>query len=325
LEQNGIEVVVEPLFDSSYVQQLYQGKKKDIRKILFYYFHRIRVLLKARKIDLIWIEYEIFPWLPAIFENILSAFKLPYIVDFDDAIFHRYDINPNKLIRILLGNKIDSIMKKSALVLAGNSYLADRAKNAGAQRVEYLPTVIDLNRYSLKKEIKSKDFTIGWIGSPSTSSYLQDIQPALAKLCEEENTKLAIISAHIENIEGVTTKFHPWSEESEVENIRSFDVGIMPLPDTLWSKGKCGYKLIQYMACGIPVVGSNIGANKDIIDDGINGFLVSNTAEWIECIQKLRDDISIGKQLGKNGREKVEKKYCLQITAPKMISLFQSC
>jgi len=99
----------------------------------------------------------------------------------------------------------------------------------------------------------------------------------------------------------------------------------MPLPDTLWSKGKCGYKLIQYMACGIPIVGSNIGANKDIIDDGINGFLASNTREWIECIEKLRNDSSLGNRLGKNGREKVEKNYCLQVTAPKMVSLFQSC
>jgi len=325
LQKHGIEVVVAPLFDTSYLQRLYEGKKKDLKKILLSYVGRLGILINTKKIDLIWIEYEIFPWLPAIAEKLLSYWKLPYIVDYDDAIFHRYDINSNSLIRIILGRKIDIIMRESTFVLAGNSYLADRAKKAGARRVRYLPTVIDLERYVIKKKEKSKKFTIGWIGSPSTSPYLQEIQPALAKLCEEENTDLTLVGTSSDYIEGVPTKYQAWSETTEVEHIQCFDVGIMPLPDTLWSRGKCGYKLIQYMACGIPVVASNIGANRDIIDEGTNGFLASTTDEWIECVKRLRNDFSLRKRLGKNGREKVEKEYCLQVAAPKMISLLQEC
>jgi glycosyltransferase involved in cell wall biosynthesis len=325
LQEHGIEVEIAALFDTSYLKRLYGEEKKDIKNVLLSYIRRIKALTNLNKFDLIWIEYEIFPWLPATTERLFSYWKIPYVVDFDDAIFHRYDIHPYKFIRALLGKKIDVIMQKSTLVFAGNSYLADRALKAGAQRVEYLPTVIDLDKYGVKKEKKSEGFTIGWIGSPSTSPYLQEIQPVLAEVCEDKNIKMTIVSSHPENITGVPINFKPWSEENEVEDIQSFDVGIMPLPDTLWSKGKCGYKLIQYMACGTPVIGSNIGANKDIIDDGINGFLASDTRAWIECIRKLRNDPYLREQLGKNGREKVEKEYCLQVTAPQMASLLQSC
>ncbi|MBA4368909.1 MAG: glycosyl transferase family 1, partial [Desulfobacterium sp.] len=288
------------------------------------YIRRIGILIQSRKYDLLWIEYELFPWLPAFAEKLLSLWNIPYIVDYDDAVFHRYDIHTMRLIRILLGQKIDRIMRNAALVLAGNSYLLERAKKAGADRIEYLPTVVDLERYSVREKHRSKPFNIGWIGSPSTSGYLQDLQPVLSELCEDQNTYVTLVGAAMDSIQGPRIRSFEWSEATEVKDIQQFDVGIMPLPDTLWAKGKCGYKLIQYMACGCPVVASSIGANREIVDNGKNGFLSTTLQEWRDNLIRLREDAGLRDRLGTNGRKMVEEKYCLQVTGPRLAALIQN-
>lgn len=324
LRNLGIEVDVAPLFGDNYLKQLYQGKTKNRKQILRAYIQRILTLIQSGQYDLLWIEYELFPWLPSFAEKLLSLWNIPYIVDYDDAVFHRYDIHTMRLIRILLGQKIDRIMRNAALVLAGNSYLLERAKNSGADRVEYLPTVVDLERYSVREKHRSKLFNIGWIGSPSTSGYLQDLQPVLSELCEDQNTSVTLVGAAMDSIQGQRIRSLEWSEATEVKDIQQFDVGIMPLPDTLWAKGKCGYKLIQYMACGVPVVASSIGANREIVENGNNGFLSSTLREWRDNLIRLRDDAGMRDRLGNKGRKMVEEKYCLQVTGPRLASLIQN-
>jgi glycosyltransferase involved in cell wall biosynthesis len=320
----GIEVDVAPLFDEDYLKQLYQQKTKNRKQVFYAYIQRIRILIQSGKYDLLWIEYELFPWLPSFAEKFLSLSGIPYIVDYDDAVFHRYDIHAIRLIRVLLGRKIDRIMRGAALVLAGNSYLLERAEKAGADRVEYLPTVVDLTRYSVRKKHRSQSFNIGWIGSPSTSGYLQDLQPVLSELCEDQNTHVTLVGAAMGSIQGLRIRSFEWSEATEVKDIQQFDVGIMPLPDTLWAKGKCGYKLIQYMACGVPVVASCIGANREIVDNGKNGFLPTNLQEWKDSLIRLRDDAGLRHRFGSNGRRTVEEKYCLQVTGPRLAALIQN-
>lgn len=324
LEKQDIRVDIAPLFDETYLQALYYGGKKNIKSILRAYLNRAAGLIPSGKYDLLWIEYELFPWLPSFAEKLLSLWNIPYIVDYDDAVFHRYDINPNPLIRLLLGKKIDHVMRDSALVLAGNSYLMERAKQAGARHVEYLPTVVDLERYSVRAKIRSRKFTIGWIGSPTTSEYLMALQPSLAALCEDKDTVVSLVGAAKLTIPGVRIQSFPWSEAREVADIQEFDAGIMPLPDTLWARGKCGYKLIQYMACGCPVVASPVGVNKEIVTHGKNGFLSANLEEWTGNLMRLRDDDCLREQLGNNGRITVEQKYCLQATAPRLVSLIRN-
>ncbi len=324
LRNLGIEVDVAPLFGDNYLKQLYQGKTKNRKQVLRAYIQRIRILIQSGQYDLLWIEYELFPWLPSFAEKLLSLWNIPYIVDYDDAVFHRYDIHSMRLIRILLGQKIDRIMRNAALVLAGNSYLLERAKKSGADRVEYLPTVIDLERYSVREKHRSKEFNIGWIGSPSTSGYLQDLQPVLSELCEDQHTFVTLVGAAMDSIQGQRIRSLKWSEASEVQDIQQFDVGIMPLPDTLWAKGKCGYKLVQYMACGVPVVASSIGANREIVENEKNGLLSTNLQEWRDHLIRLRDDAGLRYQLGGNGRRTVEEKYCLQVNGPRLASLIQN-
>jgi glycosyltransferase involved in cell wall biosynthesis len=250
--------------------------------------------------------------------------KTPYVLDYDDAIFHRYDRHPNIMVRILLGQKIDRVMKGAALVVAGNDYLADRARHAGANRIEYLPSVVDLDRYPPGRDQKREHPAIGWIGSPVTARYLHLVHPALAQVCSGNRARLIVVGGGDIEIGGVPTESHPWSEQTEVSAISSFDIGIMPVPDEPWERGKCGYKLIQYMACGLPVVASPVGANNQIVENGVNGFLASTMPQWVHALNALIDDPILSEQMGKAGRRKAEEKYCLQVTAPRLANLLRS-
>jgi glycosyltransferase involved in cell wall biosynthesis len=246
------------------------------------------------------------------------------MVDYDDAIFHRYDQHHFKLIRWILGQKIDHIMQYAALVLVGNEYLLERAKKAGAKRVEVLPTVIDLEKYPTNFFNNNDIFTIGWIGSPVTSCYLKLIMPALEEICKKNTARLVLIGAKQEELSNISAEYISWSEETEIKEIQKFDVGIMPLSDSAWEQGKCGFKLIQYMACGLPVVGSAVGVNKKIIQNGVNGYLATTIDEWKEALKTLKNDKDLCYQMGKAGRDLVEKEYCLQVTAPRLRDLIFS-
>ena len=326
LESQGFQIDIKPLFSNSYLEAFNSGKSR-IGKAVKGYFKRVRVLINLKQYDLIWLEKELFSYLPAIGERILSCFKIPYVVDYDDAIFHRYDCHKFFPIRFFLGKKIDVVMRKASAVIAGNRYLAERAESAGAPRVEIIPTVIDIERYSLKTDY-SKEVTIVWIGSRTTTPYFANIVPIIQKGIEEkrlskENIKIVAVGAYEKMLEGLPVKIIPWKEEEEVFEIKKFDIGIMPLPDNKWERGKCGYKLIQYMACGLPVVASPVGINKEIIADGINGYLATTPEEWITAISNLAGDENLRKEMGLRGREFVEKNYTLQIQSPKLAAIFK--
>jgi len=272
----------------------------------------------------LWIEKELLPWLPAWGEMLLACLNVPYVVDYDDAVFHRYDLHPNSLIRTLLRHKIDAVMRHAKLVIAGNDYLADRARQVGAAQVEYLPTVIDLNRYNVVPPTENVTFTIGWIGSPVTCHYLHLVQSALQELCIGGSSRLVLVGSGEISLKGVPLEIRSWSEETENKDIQDFDVGIMPLPNNPWERGKCGYKLIQYMASCTPVIASPVGVNQQIIDNGVNGFLASTQSEWIHALETLRVNKSLRESMGKAGRKKVEARYCLQVIAPRLVSLLRS-
>ncbi|MBU1037552.1 MAG: glycosyltransferase family 4 protein, partial [Candidatus Omnitrophica bacterium] len=283
---------------------------------------RVKALLSVRKYDLVVVEYEILPYFPPVFEKVLKVLKIPYVVNYDDAIFYRYNQSQKPLVRALLGSKIDAVMRNAKLVIAGNRYLADYAANiAGAPHVEILPTVVDTARYP-KRQCEDNDvFTIGWIGSPSTAKYLLYIAPALARVCEGGKARVILVGAGLVKLPGVPFEARPWSEDTEVKDLESCDAGIMPLDDGLWEKGKCGIKTIQYMACSLPVVVSPVGVNKEIVEDGVNGILASSHEEWIRALTALRDDKDLRRRLGSAGRKKVEERYSVQVTAPKFTAL----
>ena len=180
LKAHGIDVTVASLLGDDYLRKFYSGRVNHLSARIGPYFQRLFALSKSRRFDLLWIEKELSPWLPSWCEVLIARLRIPYIVDYDDANFHNYDAHSNILVRKLLGNKIDAVMRNAALVIAGNEYLVTRAKKAGARRVEYLPTVVDLERYSVRNNVENSFFTIGWIGSPATVKYLEMIRPVLS-------------------------------------------------------------------------------------------------------------------------------------------------
>lgn len=312
LEKEGFEITAKPLFDSTYIKDLLRGEK-SISTIFKSYFNRLIILLTISKYEHVVIEKELFPYLPALAEYILLFLGIQYTVIYDDAIFHNYDLNKNKAIRFFLKNKIDKVMKYSACAIVGNSYLAERAKKAGAKRIEIIPTVIDVNKYTTVNKSHEESFVIGWIGSPSTFIYLKQLEPILNKITNKYNN----ISIHVVGTNeklNIDTKVNYiiWSEEAEVREIQKFDIGIMPLNNTPWELGKCSYKLIQYMGCGKPVIASAIGMNLEVVSHGENGYLVNNEKEWMQYLETLIQNRSNIKQMGAKGREIVEDKYSLE-------------
>ena len=322
LEKNKVQIDHYPLTTDEMLQQRYRVGNYNFLKVFSSYCKRIKLLaFKKRKYDLIWVQGEAFPFFPVSLELFLLRGS-KYIVDYDDAIFHRYDMSKRWFIRYSLGMRIDLIMKNAALVVSGNEYIAKRAIKAGAPNIETLPTVIDLNRYNNKKKSSTLPI-IGWVGSPTTSKYLTSIESALVKLNNEIPFELWVVGGDYSN-DNLNVKLINWSEETEAESIQNFDVGIMPLFDSPWERGKCGYKLIQYMASAKPVVGSSMGVNKKIILESYSGFTADNEQEWIIALKKLLTNNNLSKTMGGSGRLAVEANYCLQAVAPNLLSLFRT-
>jgi glycosyltransferase involved in cell wall biosynthesis len=272
---------------------------------------------------LLWVEKEVLPWVPSLFELALLPPRVPVVVDYDDAVFHSYDLHRNTLVRRLLAHKIDHFMARAALVVAGNPYLAARASAAGARRIELLPTVIDLSRYGAQP-VAPHPLTIGWIGSPSTVPYLREIASVLVEAVSPVGGRVIAVGAHPAQLADLPIEVQPWSEDSEVEAIRQFDIGVMPLPDDPWSRGKCGYKLIQYMGCGLPVIASPVGINGEIVDDGRNGLLAQGHDAWRCALARLVADPALRQSMGTAALQKVTDKYQLAVTAPRLTQLLRS-
>lgn len=325
LEQLGCEIEWHPLFSDQYLDRLYKGKLVFLH-VIWAYLRRIVQLIFLKKCDLVVIEKELFPWVPYWFEQLFLFKRTPYALDYDDAIFHTYDANKAKWIRYLLGTKIDRLMKHSHLVVAGNDYLAERARAAGAPRVEIVPTVVDIKRYEVKSNAISaanRKLTVGWIGTPMTTKFLLEIKPVIDYIVSHYNVEFVAVGASKSMLSGMQVSVLPWSEDTEAKIIESFDLGLMPLSNSVWDKGKCGYKLIQYMACGVPVLASPVGVNVDIVKDGVNGYLCANLEEWkanliLFCEKKTPCN------LGDNARKMVEQWYCLDAQIVRIYSMYKS-
>jgi len=324
LEEAGFEVEYSALFDDKYLKCLYsgQGSKIDFFK---YYFKRIVQLRRSAQFKLIWIEYEALPWLPWFVERALLPSAVSIVSDYDDAIFHRYDQHRSQFVKKFLGQKINNIMRYSKLVTVGNGYLANHARNACSESVMLIPTVVNLSQYSQNLEFcKKPAVKIGWIGTPNTwLTFGKEKYNLLQETLISNNAIFAAVGAQLHAERFGILEMIPWSEGTEVNDILSMDIGIMPLDNSAWSKGKCGYKLIQYMACGLPVVASPIGVNKAIVEHGVSGFLAENDEEWLHYINILLSDKDLRHRMGSAGRKKVEKEYSLQVWGPKVASMLR--
>jgi len=315
LKEEGIDFDIQPLFNDEYLKHKYKNGKENklitIKRIL----NRIKtILFAAKQYDLLVIEKELIPFFPPIFEYYLKLIRKPYIVDYDDAVWHNYDNHKNKIIRVVLKNKIKTVMKLAEVVIGGSEYIVHYAKISGAKRVEKIPTVINLEKYKCKKnEKKDKPFVIGWIGSPSTSKYILTINEALEEFTRKYDTIVHLVGFDRKLEKKLLFHFRviDWSEETEVQEICKFDVGIMPLTDGYFERGKCGFKLIQYMACKKPVIASPVGENKIIVENEVNGYLADKNNEWLLALEKLYNSKKLRDEMGDKGYKKVKNLYSL--------------
>lgn len=324
LQTLGINATVRALLSDHYIESLYAGRR-PIFETLRCYARRLNDLQRTPRGELLWIEKEILPFAPAFLERWLARGH-SYVLDFDDAIFHNYDLSKSSAVRLLLGRKIDRLMRDAKIVIVGNSYLEARAREAGAQRVERLPSVIDLDRYpgpslAASREREARPLRVVWIGSPATARYLERLREPLQRLSATLPLEFRVIGAPAPQWLGVSTVNIPWSADSEAAQIAACDIGVMPLDDTPWERGKCGFKLIQYMACGLPVVASPVGMNLDIVAPEENGLFARDADEWVAALERLASSAAFREMLGQCGRVKVEREYCLQVTAPRLANL----
>jgi glycosyltransferase involved in cell wall biosynthesis len=276
---------------------------------------RVWNLLKIGRYDFYCFEHQAFPYIPAFLEWFAQKLNPNMLLEFDDAIY----------LTFLHRKKISRLIRMSRHVIVGNNFLKDYAVQFNPN-VTVIPTVIDTNRYKAKKDYRIHGkLNIGWVGLAYNLPYVQALAGILQKLRKEIGEFVfTVISSKGLELDGVEVMFKRWSYNNEMKEIRSLDIGIMPLTDDEWTKGKCGLKVLQYMACGVPVVASPVGVNKEIIRDGENGFLVATDKEWLKKLSLLALDETLRCRLGQKGREIVEKQYSLRIWGPKVASLYRS-
>lgn len=322
LARVGIACSARPFLSDQYVTALYEGRSR-IPSVLAAYARATGLRAAVQDHDIVWIEKELLPFLPAAFERAVLGSEKKFILDFDDAWFLRYGIEGdglvrNRMLRMLLGGKFPALLRRAALTIVANETLRDWAIGAGAQNVLLLPTVVDVDHYPVTAEPDRGPFTVGWIGTPVTAPYLARIAEPLRHLAREAPLELLVIGAPGFSIDGVTCRHLAWSEATEAQTIARCHVGIMPLPNDAWARGKSGYKLIQYMAAGRPTVGSPVGANTAIVQDGTTGFLAGDAAAWTDRLRKLRDDAALRDSMGHAARDRVAAAFSLQATAPRL-------
>jgi glycosyltransferase involved in cell wall biosynthesis len=240
----------------------------------------------------------------------LAAIR-PFLFDFDDAIFTTPRGNRTLITQRRVERRLVSALSNASLVMAGNQYLCDYARQH-ADQVIHLPTVVDTDRYPAKQFSDTKEIVIGWIGHSVNHPYLAELSGVLGYLAKRFKIRLLVVSDRDLAIPSVYTENRRWSEATEVSDILDMDVGIMPMSDDPWSRGKCGLKAIQYMAAGIPVVCAAVGANIEIVRNGVDGYCVNSDVTWKEGLAELCSNMELRQHMGRSGRERVRKDYSLR-------------
>jgi len=307
-ERAGHEVEVQPLLDDGYLHGLYKRGRRGSWWLASGYARRLLAALQWGRFDAIICEQETLPFLPAFVEIAVQPSKARFFVDYDDAAYVTYSRLPG------LRGKIAQVMAAAETVVAGNRHLLSYAEQF-ARRVRLIPTVVDLARYPNHRPTGDSDSVrVGWIGTPITARIVQALIPVMERL-QRAHAKLNfrfIGAGNGFSCNGLQAEVPAWSPETESELLMGCDIGIMPLPDTEFTNGKCGLKLIQYMACGLPVVASPVGVNREIVEEGTNGYLASSDGEWFTKLDKLIRDPELRSKLGKAGRAKIAAGYTLE-------------
>ncbi len=267
-----------------------------------------------KRYDLVFIFREALPIGSTLIERLLAKNKAKIIFDFDDAIWLQNVSTANRHLAFLKdAKKTEQIISLSNIIFAGNNYLATHAKKFNSN-VVVIPTTIDTSDHhnQVKTHKTKKKITIGWTGTHSTLKYLKLLNEVTPILIKNYDINFLIICDKKPTLNWKNQHFVKWSKTTEIEDLLKIDIGVMPLYPTEWAKGKCGFKILQYLALGIPAVASPVGVNSKILQHGVNGFLAETVEEWIEYLSKLIESTTLRSEMGKVGRQTVIDKYSVE-------------
>jgi glycosyltransferase involved in cell wall biosynthesis len=334
LESVGFEVTLSSLFTPEFFRLVYKPGHYARKAVTFALLtmKRLGSLRDTSHFDVIFIYREMFPIGPAIVERLIAARHRPPIVfDFDDAIFLPSVSDANRLIGAFKWpQKVASIIRSSEHVITGNEYLSGYARRFNTA-VTTIPTSVDTERFVPSSVVsgnggaRADDPIVGWIGSPTTGGYIRSLANVLRRVRERHRFVLRVSGAGEPfTIPGVTIRHEPWALDREVQLFNTCDVGVYPLADDEWSKGKCGFKAIEFMACGVPVVAAAVGVNREIIQDGRNGFLAADEDEWVDKLGRLLGDPELRRRFAEAGRRTIEERYSVQVNAPKLAATLRA-
>ena len=327
LRERGIEVRVIP-FAGPVLTRLMQSPGHVLRKASF---AAAAVARRTCRIafgclgEVVFVHRAAAVFGPPVLERLLTLRGRPLVFDFDDAIFLPHETETNRRLAWLkFPAKTGTICRLSAHVVVGNAYLAEYARRFNP-RVSVVPSSIDTDRYQPLPVTRADGrMVVGWMGSSTSQSYLEMFAGMLREVAALPNVEIRVVSNRRPDLPGVPVVWRPWSAAKEVEDIASFDVGIMPMPDTQWALGKCALKALQYMAMGVATVASAVGANREVIEHGRNGLLASTDAEWVASLRTLVENAELRARLGRAGRVTVETRYSMRSSAAAFAEVVRS-
>ena len=326
LAAEGIDVCVRPFYSERLFELVLRPHALGKRALLFAEraARRLAQLATLGGFDGVFLYREAFPLGPPWWEWVCAkGWRKPIIFDFDDAIFLGDTSDTNRFLRGLKWpSRVGEILRWSRHVIAGNSFLASYARTY-QPAVSVIPSSIDTERFRPRgrnTRETSEPLVIGWIGTPTTAKYLQSLDGVFRQLARQHAFTVKVVGAgYALPMSGVRLDERPWDLAREVEEFATCDIGVYPMWDDAWSRGKCGLKALQFMACGVPVVAARVGMNCEIIEEGANGLLAASDSEWVAALSRLLDDSSLRQRLGQAGRETVEARYSLAVNAPKFV------
>ena len=254
---------------------------------------------------------------PAWVEKAVRTHGRPLVYDFDDAIFRLHVAEANRPFAWLKApGKTATLCRIADHVVVGNEFLAGFARGLN-DNVTVVPSSIDTERCRPIPRAPSDRPVVGWMGSSTSQTYLEAAAPMLRAVLAARPVELRVVSNRRPAFPGIDHTWRPWSAATETHELAGFDVGIMPMPDDDWARGKGAFKALQYMAMGVSTVASAVGANRDVIEHGRNGLLAVSDRDWVECISRLVDNADLRRDLGAAGRRTVEERYSMKRSAEK--------
>jgi glycosyltransferase involved in cell wall biosynthesis len=324
LEAAGVACTHASLFDSDLDAIIYQPGRtlEKLKSMCLATARRVVDILRAYRYDLVFIAREAYLLGPPVLEAALRTLRCPYILDIDDAVWEPYD-SPTygRIARyVKCAWKTRSLLRGARSVLAGNSYVAEYSRQYNAD-VHLVPTVVDTQVYRPRSEVSAIP-TLGWIGSHSTHEYLRSLLPVLNRLARRAPFRLRVVGPEADRSpQGFECENVRWRADREVEEVRSFDIGLFPVIDSRWSRGKSGFKAVQYGAVGIPTVASPVGENREIVIDRETGILAESADEWLEALVTLCTQPAERLRMGRAARARVEQGFSLGVWAPRLVRI----